>query len=306
MGWENVRAGGRSLWGEVSAVVPVNAAQLPAAGVLWWIWTATQDQYDTGYGGAFGVFCLMVFAPLLLPLLGLLVSVPLTLPASALARQALRRFAGPEWAWRLAGAVVTAVGWGAVTTVLWHWAFGTTVVVLAALGVLPALGVVYVRGRSWSSWGVWWRSALACAGLFALALGGGILATVTGLIEQYEPPRLTSARLAGVWRGADGAELRLDPGGRATARALPAEPPESHWTSGDVKDYVVCAGSGTWKSDADPFGTDRAGILLHLDDDCGLDTHWSVSGTESAPRLFALMGGDPDDATLRILDRAGG
>ncbi|MEU9475547.1 hypothetical protein [Streptomyces sp. NPDC048191] len=282
----------------------MNAAQLPAAGLLWWIWSTSQDQYGTGYVGAFGIFCLLVFAPLLLPFLGLLLSAVLTLPAILPARPLLRWSGGPEWACRTLAAVATAVGWAAVTTALLHWPFVTTASVLTALGLLPALGIARVRARSWSAWGVWWRSALACAGLFALALGGGLAASATGLIPQYRPPELAPAQLAGVWRGDDGAELRLHPGGRAEARRLPTEPPDNDWTAPDHKDYVICAGSGTWKADDDPYGTDRAGILLRLDTDCGLDTHWSVSGTDDAPRLFVLLG-DPDDGTLRTLDRAG-
>ncbi|MFI2203830.1 hypothetical protein ACH47Z_24240 [Streptomyces sp. NPDC020192] len=305
MGWEDVREGGRAadrtLRSEVAAAIPVNAAQLPTAGLLWLVLSVTQDQYGAGTGGAFGPALLLVFAPLLLPLLGLFVSLVLTLPALALARPALRRFGGPEWAWRPAGAVATAVGWGAVTTALWHWPFATTAAVLTGLGVLPTLTVTHVRTRRWSQWGLWWRSALACAGLFALAFGGGALAIVTGLIEEYRPPRLTATQLAGVWRGENGAELRLDPDGRARARALPTRTADGYGASD--QGYTVCAGSGTWQPDADAHSTGRAGVLLHLDGDCGLDTHWSVSGTASAPRLFVLFG-DPDAGTLRILDRA--
>ncbi|WP_159056501.1 hypothetical protein [Streptomyces yokosukanensis] len=307
MGWENMRERGRAagfLRDDIAAAIPVNAAQLPAAGLLWWIWSASQDQYDTGYDGALGIFCLLIFAPLLLPLLGLVLSAVLTLPAILLARPLLRWFGGPEWACRTVAAAAAAIGWGAAAALLLRTPFATAAAVLTALGLLPALGIAYVRTRSWSRWGLWWRSALACAGLFALALGGGIAASATGLIPQYEPPRLAPARLAGVWHGERGAELRLAPGGRAEARGLPAEPTDNDSTAPDSKDYVICAGTGTWKPDDDPYGTDRVGILLHFDRDCGLDTHWSVSGTESAPRLFALLG-DPDDGTLRILDRAG-
>ncbi|MFF4689475.1 hypothetical protein [Streptomyces sp. NPDC001307] len=310
MGWEKKqeRAGDaevpRSLRRDLAAAVPVHAAQLPTAWLLWWIWLSSQDQYGTGYIGALGIACLLVFAPLLLPFLGLLLSAVLTLPAILLARPALRRFGGPEGAWRVIGAAVTAVGWGAVTTALFGLPFLTTASVLTALGLLPVLGIAYVGTRPWSMWGVWWRSALACAGLFALALGGGLAASATGVIPQYEPPELTRAQLTGVWRGDDGAELRLTPDGRAEAHSLPTEPTDDDWSAPDYEDYVVCAGSGTWKPDPDTDGTGRAGILLHLDTDCGLDTHWSVSGTESAPQLYVLFG-DPDAGTLRALDRAG-
>src|SRR5919199_418356 len=103
MGWERVREGFRAirpLGSDLAAAIPVNAAQLPAAGLLCWIWSSSQDQYDTGYGGAFGILCLLVFAPLLLPLLGLFLSVVLTLPAAVPARLAIRWSGGPEWACR--------------------------------------------------------------------------------------------------------------------------------------------------------------------------------------------------------------
>ncbi|MEV5874259.1 hypothetical protein AB0L75_08520 [Streptomyces sp. NPDC052101] len=302
MGWEKARERVRAVRSDLAAAVPVNAAQLPAAGLLWWIWSTSQDQYETGYGGAFGIFCLLMFAPLLLPLLGLLLSAVLTLPAILLARPTLRWSGGPEWACRTVAAAAAAAGWGAVTTALLRWPFVTTASVLTALGLLPALGNAYVRTRSWSAWGLWWRSALACAGLFALTLGGGLAAAATGLIPQYEPPELTAARLAGVWRGDHGAELRLTPDGRAEARSLPTESTDQNWAAPHHDDYAVCAGSGTWKPGKDDIG--RPAVLLHLGGACGGDTHWSVSGTESAPQLYVRFG-DPDAGTLRTLDRAG-
>ncbi|WBO65612.1 hypothetical protein [Streptomyces camelliae] len=303
MGWENVRdegrAADRALRSEVAAAIPVNAAQLPAAGLLWLLRSVTQDQYGAGTGGALGPALLLIFAPLLLPLLGLFASLVLTLPAALLARPALRRYGGPERAWRLAGAVATAVGWGAVTAALWHWPFATTAAVLTGLGVLPALALPYVRARTWSQWGLWWRSALACAGLFALALGGGLGAIAAGLIKQYEPPKLTTAQLAGVWHGPSGAVLRLYPSGRAEATRLPAEPSGDE---GPPTDVVLCDGPGRWEPGPAPDGTQRDGVLLKLDRSCGEDTHWSISGTEHDPELFVLFG-DPDAGTLWTLKR---
>ncbi|MFF7354287.1 hypothetical protein ACFZA1_16760 [Streptomyces filipinensis] len=259
MGWETTRERLRAVRSDLAAAIPVNAAQLPAAGLLWWIWNTSQDRYDSGYDGAWGIFCLLVFAPLLLPVLGLLLSAVLTLPAVVLARPMTRRSGGPEWACRTVAAAVVAVGWGAVATVLWHRPFVTTASVLTALGLLPALGIAYVRTRSWSGWGLWWRSALACAVLFALALGGGLAASLSGPVPPYEPPRPTGAQLTGTWRGDDGTGLRLERAGRAEARELPVEPTDRDPATGGHRDYVVCAGSGIWKPDAGALRTlDRA------------------------------------------------
>ena len=63
----------------------------------------------------------------------------------------------------------------------------------------------------------------ASVGLFLLVFLGGVLATVTGILEEYEPPKLSAAQLTGVWRGEEGAVLRLGTGGRADLTALPAD-----------------------------------------------------------------------------------
>ncbi|MFI5689189.1 hypothetical protein [Streptomyces sp. NPDC051636] len=199
----------------------------------------------------------------------------------------------PRWSRPLSGGRWRPC-WGAPLT--------ATVPALTALGVLPALWVAHVRTRAWRWWGVWGRSALACVALFALTLGGGLLATEAGLVPQYEPPKLTTTELTGVWHGTDGAELRLRPGGRAEAGRLPAEPADEDWRR---RDYVTCEGSGTWEPDADADNAGRDGVLVRLDGDCGEDTHWSISGSEDAPELFVLFG-DPDGGELRILKRTSG
>ncbi|MFJ3304619.1 hypothetical protein ACIPSA_16125 [Streptomyces sp. NPDC086549] len=305
MGWGKIRRITGLTWssGDLNAAASLCAAQLPAVGLLAWIASFGGDDYGVGYGGApaaLGVLCLLVFAPLLLPFLGVVQALTLTLPSAVLARLAARRFGGPGWAWNLAAPVVPAAAWGGLTALLWDWPPVTTVVSLTALGALPALGVGYVRTRAWRPWGVWWRSALASVPLFVLALGGGIAATAAGLVPEYEPPKLTAAQLAGVWRGPSGAELRLRPGGRAEATRLATEPTFEEFRT---KDFVMCGGSGTWEPDSDPDNTGRDGVLLRLDGDCGEDTHWSIGGTEDAPELFVLFG-DPDAGELWILKPA--
>ncbi|MFF7975237.1 hypothetical protein [Streptomyces sp. NPDC007905] len=286
---------------DLSAAAALGGAQLPAAGLLWWICsTTTQEDYGAGTGGALGALCFLLFAPLLLPILGVLSAFALTLPSVVLARLSGRRLGGPGWVRHVVAPVVPALFWGALTGPLFGWSLGTSVPVVAALGLLPTLWVGLARRRGWRQWGVWLRAVLGSVVLFLLAFGGGVLATETGLIQEYEPPKLTPAQLAGVWHGPSGAELRLRPDGSAEAVKLPTEPPfDDH----HVEDYVVCEGSGTWEPNEDSGNDGRAGVLLELDGDCGEDTHWSITGTEGAPRLFVLFG-DPDSGTLRILKPA--
>lgn len=172
-----------------------------------------------------------------------------------------------------------------------------TAVLSAALGVLPVLGHAYARarrratGRAWGIWGVWIRSALLCAALVMLAMVLAVPATVMGLIEEYEPPKLSAGQLAGVWRGEDGAVLRLRTGGRADAAELPIESASSAWD--DPVD--VCEGSGSWS----PGRKDgRDAVVVRLDGGCGRETYWTIGGTERDPELFVLFG-DPDAADVR-------
>ncbi|MEU6775488.1 hypothetical protein [Streptomyces sp. NPDC046759] len=75
-----------------------------------------------------------------------------------------------------------------MTAAFLHRPFVGTASVLTVLGLLPVLGIACVRTRSWSRWGLWWRSVLACAGLFALAFGVGFAVSATGLLLWCEPP----------------------------------------------------------------------------------------------------------------------
>lgn len=308
MGWEKApgrggtpeRAGERRpVWsgGDLGAAVALALAQLPVAALLTFIDLSGRDDHGAGNGGALGAVFLLFLAPFLLPLLGVAQAYLLTLPSVVAARVTGRRLGGPSWPWYLAAPVVPAAFWSVLVASLGSWPFTTTLAVLAGLGVLPTLGVGWVRHRALRPWGVWWRAAAGSFGLAVLTLVGGVLASEAGLFPQYEPPRLTAAQLTGVWGDGSGAELRLRADGSAEAVGLPTEPaPFTDHFSGD---YVVCAGPGTWT----PRRTWRDGVLLKLDGDCGEDTQWSVGGSEDAPQLFVLFG-DPDAGTLRILERA--
>jgi hypothetical protein len=304
MGWGNVR---------LNEAAAVCAAQVPAIGLIWWTEVRLGDDY--AYAGAYGflsVFalaCLLVVMPLILPVLGLAHAVAQVVPAQALARLVVRRARGPEWAWNLVCAAVLGVVWAGVAGLLWGWPFLTTAPLLAALGLLPMLGLGWLRRRVRSFWGVWLPALFASVGLFLLVFVGGVLASLAGIVEEYEPPHLSAAQLAGEWHGADDAVLRLREDGRADLTALPAEPGTEVDESADPTAFTVCDGTGTWLLD-DRGGYDpdtdgpegRAGVVVRFDGRCGQETYWRIGGTAAEPELFVPFG-DPDAPDLRILTR---
>jgi hypothetical protein len=219
----------------VVAAIAAGAAQLPAAFLLWWFHSLAADAYGRDYGGGFGLACLFLFAPVYLPVLGLLHAWTQTLPGVILADLALARLRWPRWGRHLLGVVLVGAGWAAVTGLLWDWPFLAVALVLAALGVLPVLAMAYTRRKTlrstWSAWstgGVWWWAGVGSVALFVLAFAGAELADATGLIEEYEPPELSAAKVAGVWRGDDGAAVPGTRGGgaqRAARAVVLAGPP---------------------------------------------------------------------------------
>ncbi|MFJ8534129.1 hypothetical protein [Streptomyces sp. NPDC093591] len=308
MGWGDIQrehgpVGSTTGSAQLITAAAIAAAQMPAAWLCWWVIEVTgNDDYDIGYGGAFGLVCMLLFMPLILPVLGILHAAAHIGPADALARLAANRLRGPRWAWHLLGTTAVGAVWAALTTALWNWPFSHTAAALAALGVLPVLGLGYVRararatGRPWRTWDVWLRSALLSVALFMLVIAVAVPATVAGLIEEYEPPKLSAEQIAGVWRGEDGAVLRLDTGGRVRASRLPAQSKSGDWYP-DASD--VCDGTGSW-SPGEQSG--RRAVVVRLDGECGRDTYWTIGGTEDEPELFVLFG-DPDAGDLRILTR---
>lgn len=308
LSWANV---------ELNAAAAVCAAQLAVACAIWWVGTFDDDTHGAGSGGglaAAGLLCMLVFGPLLLAVLGLLHTAAHTMPAATLARLATRRVRGSEEAWHLAFVAVLGVLWAAVAVVLGGVPpTGTTALLVAASGVLPALGVAYVRrreratGRVPRSRRIWVRSALASFGACVLVAGAGVVGLSTGLIKEYEPPKLSAGQLGGVWRGDGGAVLRLRAGGRAELTALPAQPEFEDVTT---KDFTRCDGTGSWFLDTegryDPYAdtgdaSRRDGVVVRIED-CGHDTYWTIGGSAARPELFVLFG-DPDSGDLRILKR---
>ncbi|MFI6492224.1 hypothetical protein [Streptomyces sp. NPDC050564] len=318
--WRPKRSGLSWVNAELNAAAAVCAAQLAVVCAIWWVGTFDDDTHGAGSGGglaAVGLLCMLVFGPLLLAVLGLVHAAAHTMPAATLARLATRRVRGSEEAWHLVFVAALGVLWAAVAVVLGGLSPpGTTALLIAASGVLPALGVAYVRrrelatGRVPRSRRIWVRSALASFGACVLVAGAGAVGLSMGLIKEYEPPKLSAGQLAGVWRGDGGAVLRLRAGGRAELTKLPAQP-----EFGDVttKDFTRCHGTGSWFLDTegryDPYSdaydegdpAARDGVVVQVAD-CGHDTYWTIGGSERSPELFVLFG-DADSGDLRILKR---
>ncbi|RZU15084.1 hypothetical protein [Streptomyces sp. BK239] len=303
MGWAGVRRRvdkGRA-WPESVAAVAAGAAQLPAVCALLFWQALAADRYGVGYGPAFGLLCLLLFAPVLLPVLGLLHAGAQILPGALVADVVLRRVPWPRWVRRLLGVTLVGAVWAVVGAVWAGMSFFVTVACLAALGALPVLAMEYARVRPKSNRGLWWRAAGASVVLFVLALVGGSVASAVGLVEEYEPPALSAERVAGVWRGEDGAVLKLLPGGRAELTRMPVDP-----GGRATVDFVVCDGVGSWRLEP---GRVRDGVVVRLaadeageEDGCRGETVWSSGGTERSPELFVFFG-DPDASSPRVLTR---
>ncbi|MGN9760913.1 hypothetical protein [Streptomyces sp. SD31] len=289
---------------DLNAAAAVCAAQFPAIGLVWWI---GDPMGRDDYGGPYSFLFYLAFAlllavtPVLMPFVGIAHAVAHIGPADFLARLAARHVRGPAWVWHLVCTAVLGAVWAAVGALLWDWSFTVAAPLLAALGVPPVLGVAYFRrrarhtGRPQGFWAVWLPSLFASVTLFLLVLVGGVLGTVTGLLG-YEPPVLSAGQLAGVWRGADGAVLRLDSGGKAELTKLPTASESGDWYTDPID---VCDGTGSW-SPGEQGG--REAVLVRLDGGCGKDTYWTIGGTEREPELFARFG-DPDAGEVWILVR---
>ncbi|MEU6218433.1 hypothetical protein ABZ845_13075 [Streptomyces sp. NPDC047022] len=310
---------GRVRWGSAarSGTTPttaaaMSAAALPAAGLVRWLEASTGD--DRGAtGGGWGLFCLVLFAPLVFPVLGLLHAAVFTLPAAVLARRAVRRARGAEWLWHLGFAAVAAVVWAGAVAALWDRPFIVTAGWLMGLAVLPVLGIAYVRGRAartgraWGFWRLWFRAGLASFVLCVLVVSGGVVASMTGSLPQYRPPVLSARQLAGEWRGDGGAVMRLGEDGRVEFTKVPVQPsPDDR----GLEDFTVCDGTGSWvldknghyASDGDEGPRHRDGVFVRFGGGCGHETFWTIGGTERKPGLFVLFG-DADAGSLRILKR---
>ncbi|MFE1286918.1 hypothetical protein [Streptomyces sp. NPDC058751] len=302
---------------EVNLAAAICAAQLAVAVVVRWVGTFDDDDHGAGLGGgpaAVGLLCTLVFGPFLLAALGLLHAVTCTMPAATLARLARRRAPGPEGAWHLGFVLLLGAFWTLLAVLLLGLGpGGAGALSLVLSGVPPVLGAVWWRRRERAGGQppergrVWFRSALVALGGCVLAVAAGTVGLATGIVREYEPPKLGADRLTGVWRGDHGAVLRLRPGGSARLSGVPAQPEFQDVTT---KEFTRCDGAGTWFLDTagryDPYADGpvserRDGVVVRVGD-CGHDTYWTIGGTEARPELFVLFG-DPDAGDLRVLRR---
>lgn len=312
MGWgdtadgpEGDRPGETVQWFvDLNAASAVCAAQLPAIGLVWWIGAELGDDYGGSpytLAMALVLAALLVVAPLVLPFVGLVQAAAQIVPGGRLARVVTPHVRGPVWAWHMVCSALLGVVWAALAAVVWDWRFTVVAPLFAALGVLPVLGPGYFRrrarvtGRRQGFWAVWLLSLFASVALFLLVSVGGVAATAAGLIG-YRPPELSTAQLTGVWRGVDGAALRLDADGKAELTGLATESESGDRTTDPID---VCDGPGTWSAE-ERGGRDA--VVVRLDGTCGRATWWMIGGTESDPELFARFG-DPDAGEVWILTR---
>ncbi|ATL28555.1 putative integral membrane protein [Streptomyces formicae] len=306
-GTGDVRGGTGDVWdgSTMTAAAAACAAQLPVAGFLAYVLSLDNDDYGAGGGPYLGLACAIVFAPLLLPLAGVVHSALQTLPAMALGRLAdrwrwrrPRRGGGRERAWSLGLALAAQVPVGAAWAAFFALLGGPFVALTlgaAASGVVPVLAVAYWRRQGERLGGmprrrrIWLRSALASVVVGVAVVGLAVLATVTGLIKEYEPPQPSPRQLAGTWLSDDGkTAFTLGDDGRAVVPRARGE----------------CGGAGTWTVSTDePMNgaPPRPTVVIEVDG-CEGARSWMIGGTEDDLELF-VVNGDMDAPDVEKLHR---
>ncbi|MBM7091379.1 hypothetical protein JTP67_23130 [Streptomyces sp. S12] len=252
-----------------------------------------ENYYGTDFIAFIGLAVMAVVTALLLALAGMIVSAAVVLPVVQLSRWSARR-AGraetPLWCLAVCGAlaVLTAVGAavvGALTDA------DPALLAYIPLGVLAGLTsaalcarAATVRRRTAARFVTVALVGAVGAALSVLVFVGGLVAYATGLIQEYEPPRLTETQLVGTWND--------DRGGTLTLRA------DGTTVADDLGGEARCSGSGTWTRGE---GT-QGGPRLELGGDDCLGRTYEIGGTEERPSLFYWIG-DPDSGERYVLHR---
>ncbi|MEU2086330.1 hypothetical protein ABZ569_31210 [Streptomyces albus] len=246
-----------------------------------------------------------VVAVVVLGLAGLLGSAAAVLPVVQLSRWSARRTGRTDtvrWclAVCLAFAAAVAVCAGVPTVLLGGgWTVLPLILVAAFLGLVPAalctraVTVLRRTGARFALAGVVFVCGLT---LSAVVLVGGLAAYGTGLIQGYEPPRLTAAELVGTWTDDHGGTLTLRADGTAVANGLDVHTAKAAY-DGDRPEQ--CSGSGSWAQETSPSGTPRIGLGVG---GCMEGIRWQFGGTEEQPTLYYWIG-DPDSLNQYTLHR---
>ncbi|MFF9572593.1 hypothetical protein [Streptomyces sp. NPDC014685] len=266
------------------------------------VWGQTQESPGLSYN-ALGIIFLIVIAPFMAvagAVLGALLSAGVVMPLLVVAGWLGRRFSGREaWWWvpalaaagtaPLALAVSVLVEAGPLT------GLGGWLAVTAALAV-PALVArrLLLPDRPRLSGGVMF-GRVALYGTLAVVTAGtlGVIGLYAGI--GYEPPRLSTERVAGTWSDGEGGTLILTADGKATATRVKT------FDLDDSFEPVVheCTGTGTWGYDPGA-GSWSQEVDVSLDN-CPMNA-WEVFGSPEHPKLFVYIG-DPDSWDLYILQR---
>jgi hypothetical protein len=287
----------------LTASVSVLSVEAGIGAIALFVWGQTQESPGLSYN-PLGVFFLILMAPFVAAAgaaLGSLLSVGVVMPLLVVAGWLGRRLSGREaWWWVPAAAAGTAASALAAAVFLeagFLAGLGGWLAVTAALAA-PALIArrLLLPDRPWLSGGVMFgRVALygTLAVVTAATLAGiGLYAGI-----GYEPPLLSTERVAGTWSDGKGGTLRLTADGKATATRV------GTFDLDDSFDPVVhaCTGTGTWEYDpGDGPWSQKVDVSVG---DCSMDT-WEVFGTPEHPKLFVYIG-DPDSWDLYILQRRG-
>ncbi|TRV74258.1 hypothetical protein FKN01_25010 [Streptomyces sp. 130] len=265
-----------------------------------------EHYFAAGIGAYVGYLIALVAASVMLALAGLIGSAAVVLPVVQLSRLSARRAGRAEtkrWCLAVCGVVAaTAAVCAGVPALLLGGGWTVLPVVLLAtfVGLVPAVlctrAVTVVR-RNGARFGL---AALVLAGgalLSAVVFVGGLVAYGTGLIQGYEPPRLTAAQLVGTWSDEHGGTLTLRPDGTALAHDLGARPEDE---TDDEGAPGRCEGTGTWAMGVSPSGTAQFELSVS---GCMEGPGWHIGGTDERPTLYYWIG-DPDSLNQYALERA--
>ncbi|MFB7527472.1 hypothetical protein ACFC0C_04355 [Streptomyces sp. NPDC056178] len=286
----------------LTASMSVLSAEAVIGAIALIAWGQTQESPGLPYN-AMGIIFLIVMAPFVVAAgaaFAALLSVGVVMPLLVVAGWLGRRLSGREaWWWVPALAAAGTAPPALATAVL------VEAGLLAGLGgwlaVTAALAVTALVARRLLLPD---RPRLSGGAMFGRVALYGTLAVVTvgtlgglGLYAGigYEPPRLSTERVAGTWSDGKGGTLILTAHGKATATRVET------FDLDDSFEPVVheCTGTGTWEYDpgSGPWSQE---VDVSLDD-CTMDT-WEVSGSPEHPKLFVYIG-DPDSRDLYILQR---